>query len=683
MKKPLLFLFFTITTFLLQAQTYNIATNSGTNVTCSGTFVDSGNGGNYGDNENHVITFCPTTPGDLVQIDFTSFDVEDGFDFLEYWQGNSNAGAFDTQFTGVLAPFTIVSTSPDGCLTFQFTSDFSFTYSGWSANISCVTPCTVPTAAMVDTSTVDICSPDALNPGSLTVAFDASNSTAAAGQVITAYEWNFGDGTTATTATPTTTHTYPADDEIYIAFVAVRDDNTVQDPLGCKSTNSVTRIIRVLPDPDFSGSSTTVNVACGASANLTGSISSQIETQAVPIFNSPTVSLPDGTGVAYTSTLDFTGFFANGDTVTPGCYPTLTFDIEHSATQDLEITLIAPTGESVVVFDREGPGGLFDPPVGFGTCVNGNDDGAPGCSATYTVVNAGGIAWNSAAAQTAATSGCPGYAGPCDPTIGWAFVPTTYNSSNPFTSLNGADLNGVWTIEIIDHEINDDGILDTWSLSFPPNCYSLETVTPDLTTANWTHTGTGPAVPAQTTTITPVVDPAGSDTCPNPGTCTGTVLSNDITVGPFPTPGSFTYTLTVVDEFGCEFEHDVVVVASCSCILTLDVPGSNTQTVCEDEAITDITYTVGGDATGATVSGLPPGVTGNYSGGTFTISGTPTTAVGSPFNYTVTTVGCTPNLMLTGTITVSAKVDPTFTQVAAICEGDALAALPTTSNNGI
>ena len=37
----------------------------------------------------------------------------------------------------------------------------------------------------------------------------------------------------------------------------------------------------------------------------------------------------------------------------------------------------------------------------------------------------------------------------------------------------------------------------------------------------------------------------------------------------------------------------------------------------------------------------------------------------------------------TMTITVNPKITPTFTQIAAICSGDSLAALPTTSNNGI
>ncbi len=84
--------------------------------------------------------------------------------------------------------------------------------------------------------------------------------------------------------------------------------------------------------------------------------------------------------------------------------------------------------------------------------------------------------------------------------------------------------------------------------------------------------------------------------------------------------------------------------------------GATNQTVCVNTAISNITYTVASGGTGATITGLPPGVTGSYSGGVFTISGTPTTNVGSPFTYTVLPTGpCLDPAVpgLTGTITVN------------------------------
>jgi hypothetical protein len=87
---------------------------------------------------------------------------------------------------------------------------------------------------------------------------------------------------------------------------------------------------------------------------------------------------------------------------------------------------------------------------------------------------------------------------------------------------------------------------------------------------------------------------------------------------------------------------------------------NNTQSICPASAIANITYNIGGGASGANVSGLPAGVNGSYNSGVFTISGTPT--VTGSFNYTVTTTGddqCD-EVTATGTITISDNVAPTI-----------------------
>ena len=81
--------------------------------------------------------------------------------------------------------------------------------------------------------------------------------------------------------------------------------------------------------------------------------------------------------------------------------------------------------------------------------------------------------------------------------------------------------------------------------------------------------------------------------------------------------------------------------------------GNAAQVICFNSSITSITYAIGGTATGASINGLPTGVTGVYNSGYFTISGKPTQA--GIFNYTITTTGsCNAAAAeITGSITVN------------------------------
>ncbi|WP_170111412.1 HYR domain-containing protein, partial [Mangrovibacterium marinum] len=84
--------------------------------------------------------------------------------------------------------------------------------------------------------------------------------------------------------------------------------------------------------------------------------------------------------------------------------------------------------------------------------------------------------------------------------------------------------------------------------------------------------------------------------------------------------------------------------------------GTATQTVCKNTPIGNISYLIGGNATGAeiTAGSLPGGVTGLYSSATglFTISGTPTVAGTFPFTVSTTGSPCA-NPSLSGSISVT------------------------------
>ncbi|MCD6019862.1 MAG: hypothetical protein K0S53_2983 [Bacteroidetes bacterium] len=136
------FIFICLFTIVLNAQTYNINTG-GTISTCSGTFYDAGGTGNYGNNEDYTITFCPATAGQVIQVAFTSFSTENWsatYDRLTIYDGNSTAATQIGSYAGTGSPGTVSASASNssGCLTFRFRSDGGSVYSGWVATISCI-----------------------------------------------------------------------------------------------------------------------------------------------------------------------------------------------------------------------------------------------------------------------------------------------------------------------------------------------------------------------------------------------------------------------------------------------------------------------------------------------------------------------------------------------------------------
>jgi len=670
MKKIITFIVL-LTGLIVFGQNYPMtsANDGQTFTTCSGVFTDDGGNGSYSSNINdRTITFCPGNPGDLLKFEFTSFNTESCCDHLEVFYGTDTTGAPAMTFNGNLGAFDFFSALPGDCVTFVFNSDTSLTYSGWSANISCVTPCSPPTAALVDDSDVDICSSEATNPGDLTVDFNASASVSNDEYNIVFYEWNWGDGTTSVTGTPIASHTFPDEPGYYVVSLKVRTNNYETDDEGCISGNTAIRYVRVLPPPNFEGTTEgTFDLDCGDTFDLNGIASSQTITQDPPPGNGSDVPLPDTQQQPFDSTIDLTGYFPAGATVNADCLPEVTFNIEHSFVGDIKIFLIAPTGQQIILLDGYGDGPGANNNMGgdfLGYCVRDPGSG-PGCPAPYHVINSGGLTWNTPAAETGTPQACDTFSNCASGT--YYLQDATYNSSQSMNGLVGAELNGIWTLRIVDYWAIDDGYMDGWSISFPNDCYSnLETVTPILSGGLWTSDG-GPAVPEPQVVTNDPFTPTTIDPCPAGADCTGNILQNSTTVGPFTSGGTYTYTFTVEDEFGCTFEKEVIINVDCPCSLELtSAPETTEQAICLGESIVNITYEAGGNATDVIVTGLPAGVTSNFVGGILTISGTPTET--GIFNYSVTTVGCDFEITLEGTITINALPEITeITQPIEFC----------------
>ena len=143
-----------------------------------------------------------------------------------------------------------------------------------------------------------------------------------------------------------------------------------------------------------------------------------------------------------------------------------------------------------------------------------------------------------------------------------------------------------------------------------------------------------------------------------------------------------TYTVSVTDNNGCTSSLEVIIssVTADTIILTSAV-GTGGQSLCVNTAITAITYATTG-ATGASFTGLPTGVNGIWTGNIVTISGTPTTAVGSPFNYTVTLTGGCGTVNAIGVITISDITADATPNVTPICSvGNAVFNITGTPNS--
>jgi len=191
----------------------------------------------------------------------------------------------------------------------------------------------------------------------------------------------------------------------------------------------------------------------------------------------------------------------------------------------------------------------------------------------------------------------------------------------------------------VDTMSNTITVLDTATAAFTyvsPIC--------ELVPASFTDVSTAPATVTLSNTVWDFGD--GTPIENHPAGSTFTHL--------FPAPGTYTVTMYNVSAYGCNSTVTTQqVTVDANHIITLNAGSNDNQTVCINTAIAPIVYTLSGGATGATVTGLPPGVTALVTGNTLTISGTPSTTAASPYTYSVLTTGNTCVIAdTTGVITV-------------------------------
>lgn len=136
-----------------------------------------------------------------------------------------------------------------------------------------------------------------------------------------------------------------------------------------------------------------------------------------------------------------------------------------------------------------------------------------------------------------------------------------------------------------------------------------------------------------------------------PAGVSGSWSANTITISGVPSvTGTFIYTINLIGGCGVVEATGTINITEANTIYLTSAVGTDNQAVCEDEPIETITYVTTG-ASGAVITGLPAGVSGNWAANTVTIQGTP--AVTGVFNYTITLTGGCGIVETTGTITVA------------------------------
>lgn len=108
---------------------------SSTFTSCAGSFTDPGGAtGNYANDERVLYKIAPVG-ATQINLDFSSLDLEAGYDFLYIYDGDGVDDSLIATIDGTIIPPTISAFS--GKMLLEFRSDCGFTRAGWEAHWSC------------------------------------------------------------------------------------------------------------------------------------------------------------------------------------------------------------------------------------------------------------------------------------------------------------------------------------------------------------------------------------------------------------------------------------------------------------------------------------------------------------------------------------------------------------------
>ncbi len=589
--KKILFIVFSFVVFSTYAQIVNMPSGSNTTVvtTCNATFYDTGGlNGNHGINQNSGIRFTPATPGMAVKLQFSIFTVGTGASMVIYDGPDATYNEIAT-YDEFISPSGIAIVSgpqpnnPDGSIYVQFTSGTGNEI-GWAANVSCRAPCqsfniqidpAVTTKPIVEDIYMNVCKDSCVTFGAKAI-FLQNNINYSQTQANTMFIWRFGftQIDTAQVVTQCFDQVRGWDYTLYAVDTMACFPNTMFKGRIRVSDNPIVGAPS-LPDACSGG---TYDVYVGNDPQATVLVSSVGASIIGTITHADTVFLPDGNDVCYFSDILF-DIFDPGQTLTNINHLLgVKMSLEHSYLGDLSIRLTCPSGQVALLKQQF----AYVPPMPTGGIVSN------ACSAQGGVTNLGcapdpgsanacytvpGIGWDyefrpGATGCFGTGGGTVGYnyndqcGGNWDgpsllPSIPNAFTntPTTpvfYGSYQDLSALLGCPLNGNWRVTICDHWGADNGYIFNWSLSLDqsiiPGGWDYNV---DIDTVIW-H---------------------GADIVPTGKTSAYINLT---------TAGINNYTLTIVDEYGCEYDTTFTIEVVQSPIPNIN-DGLDTARICTGE----------------------------------------------------------------------------------------------------
>jgi hypothetical protein len=167
---------------------------------------------------------------------------------------------------------------------------------------------------------------------------------------------------------------------------------------------------------------------------------------------------------SYTSSLNFTGFGSTQTLVAVSNVKSVCVTIEHSWMRDLQVDLIAPSGQVLALnrFVKQAGGRVF---LGQANDCDNAASPLPGTGEEYC--------WKPISTYRNWIShvdggGTMNSVGGCDSSSHPELPPSDYAASGGWSGLIGAKLNGDWTIRVTDLWPKDNGYIFSWSIAFDP-----------------------------------------------------------------------------------------------------------------------------------------------------------------------------------------------------------------------